>query len=240
MVLAGDIVVESDVDFLTENFEQTNNPFHIFMQGVCKKYSHVVYVTGNHESYGGDFSTTMANLRSKFAYLPNLHILDNEIFELNSIVFIGSTLWSDFNGNDPTTMEEIRFLMNDFAVVRNGKGQLFTPEDAFTEHQNSLKFIQQAYDEINRDKQIVVVTHHAPTFNSIEPDRKDEFYLNGGYATDLRNFIERHNRIKVWINGHTHHQVEYMVGDTKVICHPRGYYPFQSTSQSYRFKVIDI
>ena len=31
---------------------------------------------------------------------------------------------------------------------------------------------------------------------------------------------------KLWIHGHTHGSRDYMLGQTRVICNPRGYPPF--------------
>jgi hypothetical protein len=47
--------------------------------------------------------------------------------------------------------------------------------------------------------------------------------MNGGYASNLSEFILDHPRIKAWTHGHMHQQFDYMVGDTRVVCNPRGY-----------------
>ena len=47
--------------------------------------------------------------------------------------------------------------------------------------------------------------------------------MNGGYASDMEDFIHRNNHIKLWVHGHTHSPSDYMVGDTRVVCNPLGY-----------------
>jgi len=47
--------------------------------------------------------------------------------------------------------------------------------------------------------------------------------MNGGYASDLSNFILDHPQIKLWTHGHMHQCFDYMIGSTRVVCNPRGY-----------------
>jgi hypothetical protein len=47
--------------------------------------------------------------------------------------------------------------------------------------------------------------------------------MNGGYHSDLSEFILDHPQIKLWTHGHTHHPFDYVIGETRVVCNPRGY-----------------
>jgi hypothetical protein len=44
---------------------------------------------------------------------------------------------------------------------------------------------------------------------------------------------------KLWIHGHTHDSFDYMVGETRVICHPKGY-PKENNYDGYKPLVIEI
>jgi hypothetical protein len=47
--------------------------------------------------------------------------------------------------------------------------------------------------------------------------------MNGAYHSDLREFILDRPQIKLWTHGHTHHPFDYMIGETRIVCNPRGY-----------------
>jgi Icc-related predicted phosphoesterase len=86
-------------------------------------------------------------------------------------------------------------------------------------HQASRLFIDSALkvDPIKT----VVVTHHLPHARSI-PSRFHDDLLNAAYASDLSDVIES-GRPALWVHGHTHDSCDYQVGDTRIVCNPRGY-----------------
>jgi hypothetical protein len=51
--------------------------------------------------------------------------------------------------------------------------------------------------------------------------------MNGGYASDLSEFVLDHENIKVWVHGHMHDPVDYVIGGTRVVSNPRGYTPWE-------------
>jgi predicted phosphodiesterase len=125
LILSGDILVERDLDEWNET--QAENGFsrhrsvmfHTFFQECSKEFPHVIYVAGNHEHYHGDFKYTLSGLKSKLAYLPNVHVLDKEVFKLGDTTFVGSTLWTDMNKEDPLTLHAMTNMMNDFRIIKN-------------------------------------------------------------------------------------------------------------------------
>jgi Icc-related predicted phosphoesterase len=86
-------------------------------------------------------------------------------------------------------------------------------------HQDSRRFIETALksDPIPT----VVVTHHLPHARSV-PARFKGDLLNAAYASDLSQVIEE-QQPALWVHGHTHDSAEYLIGNTRVICNPRGY-----------------
>ena len=54
--------------------------------------------------------------------------------------------------------------------------------------------------------------------------------MNGGYASDLSDFILDHPQIKLWTHGHMHQCFDYMIGSTRVVCNPRGYEGYETDS----------
>jgi hypothetical protein len=74
---------------------------------------------GNHEHYNGDFAKSSELIKQALVNLPNVHLLDKEIFKIDGVSFIGSTLWTDMNGDDPMTKYHVGNRMNDFRLVNN-------------------------------------------------------------------------------------------------------------------------
>jgi hypothetical protein len=57
--------------------------------------------------------------------------------------------------------------------------------------------------------------------------------MNGGYASDLSEFILDNPEIKFWTHGHMHDPSDYMIGDCRVICNPRGYVGYESQANIF-------
>ncbi len=123
LILSGDICVvkdlaERDSYNLRGDHDKSNN-FHAFFQECCARFPHVVYIMGNHEHYHGDFSTSARDIRDRLGYLSNLHFLEKESVMINDILFIGGTLWTDMNKEDPVTLSHIRDMMNDYKIIQD-------------------------------------------------------------------------------------------------------------------------
>ena len=265
LILSGDICVARDlmehdplgiVDF------GKSSRYHTFFQNCGKEFPHVLYVAGNHEHYHGDFKDTIPDLKSRLAYIDNLHILDREIFELNDTVFVGGTLWTDMNKEDPLTLHAIRRMMNDFRCVDNSnrvvnyktyddhdhpdkptfrtRPAIFCPEDAVEDHKKMLGYIKHIYTDMPPWKQMVVVGHHTPSHTSCHPRYKDDQLMNGGYHSDLSEFIMDRPGIKLWTHGHTHELFDYMIGDTRIVCNPRGYTGYEAIADDFKLKVVEL
>jgi predicted phosphodiesterase len=282
LVLSGDILVENDLDvYDRRQYEMgfmrgKSRLYHDFFERVCSEFPHVIYVAGNHESYHGDFAKTYDGLKDKLKRHANLHILDKETFELDDYVFIGSTLWTDMNRNDPLTLEYIRHSMNDFRIIENSnrktyrkvpiykkdeagnyvkddKGNMiqegmkmkeevsiFSPVDAMDEHVKCLAYIQQVYDNLAPWKTAIVVGHHTPSTKSCHPRYAHDDLMNGGYHSDLSEFILDRPAIKLWTHGHTHEDFDYMIGECRVVCNPRGYIKYEARADKFKLKVVEV
>jgi hypothetical protein len=64
--------------------------------------------------------------------------------------------------------------------------------------------------------------------------------MNGGYSSDLDEFIEERPHIKLWTHGHTHHVFDYMIGETRVVCNPRGYVGHEERADEWKLLTVDI
>ena len=253
LILSGDIMVASHFWVVNDPqcpqwVKQNVNTYRGFMEMCVREFKHVVYVMGNHEHYDGDFKYTLQILRNQFEYLDNVHILEKSTFELNDIVFVGSTLWTDFNRNDPLTKWNISKRMNDFQSVCNTTNAemgrirpLFTPSDAYEEHIKTLEYIDYVCrNNDSVDKKIVVVGHHTPSEKSIHPKYEHDTEMNFGYFSELSEFILDHPKIVAWTHGHTHEPFDYKIGDTRVICNPRGYHGYEEMAKFFKLKYFEV
>ena len=111
--------------------------------------------------------------------------------------------------------------MNDYRRIRLSPSyQKLRSRDTSLIHHTSLKWLQ---EEIGRDQgcKQVVISHHAPSSESVDPTLRHDI-LAAAYASDLTEFIKQ-SGVDLWIHGHLHTQSDYYIGDTRVLCNPRGY-----------------
>jgi hypothetical protein len=64
--------------------------------------------------------------------------------------------------------------------------------------------------------------------------------MNGGYHSDLSEFILDRPGIKLWTHGHTHELFDYMIGSTRVVCNPRGYDGHEAIADNFTLKVVEL
>lgn len=194
-----------------------------FFEFCSKEYENVLYIPGNHEYYRGYIDTADDILRRSLKFLPNVHFLNNNTWTKDWVTFIGATLWTNMNYNNPITEQYLMSGMNDFRLVKWKKlnyGGRFRPHDAAKFHTQTLDFFDKASAGLDN---VVIMSHHAPSFRSIHPRYYNETQLNYGYYSDLDNFILDRPQIKLWTHGHVHSNFDYMIGSTRVVCNPRGY-----------------
>ena len=111
-------------------------------------------------------------------------------------------------------------------------------EDAVADHKKMLDYVNIVTQD--KTKSYVAVTHHAPTPLSIADWYKEDTMMNGGYHSDLSEFIVDRPQIKLWTHGHMHNVSDYMMGDTRVVCNPRGYVKWEQRAKEFELKYMEI
>jgi predicted phosphodiesterase len=239
LILSGDIMIAQD---LHEHHAADFNPyssgaladlsrklqrvarFRNFLERCSVQFPHVVYVMGNHEFYHGKFYASIDHMREEVAKFDNIYLLENDTKVINDVVFVGATLWTNMNKHDPMTMHAVKDMMNDFRTIRNDRREYaaMSPRDVVLRHTHTLDYFRARLSE-HKDKKCVVVGHHSPSFKSVHESRRSQILMNGAYHSDLSEFILDHPQIALWTHGHTHHPFDYVIGETRVVCNPRGY-----------------
>jgi len=93
---------------------------------------------------------------------------------------------------------------------------------------------------IDSTKKYVIVGHHAPSKQSIKPRYRSDNLINGAYSSDLSEFILDHPQIKLWTHGHTHDIFDYKIGETRVLCNPRGYMNYEKCADYFELLFTEI
>lgn len=222
LVIAGDTIESKHIKNIEPVFTK-----------LSKLYPKVIMISGNHEFYGSEVDLSKEHMRDLSSKFDNVTYLDNEFINLNEeYILIGSTLWTDFNKNNPITQLWASSHMNDYRLIKIDDpsyvkrfpkdNALLKPFNVYNYHLESKEFIEGVVKS-NKDKKVIVITHHAPSFQSVSDYFKKDIDGNGCYASEMSDFIFEHENIKLWQHGHMHHHKDYEIGKCRVICHPRGY-----------------
>lgn len=256
LILSGDIMIAEDLhkhaaaDFnpysqgafadLSRRMA-TATRFRGFLKRCSDNFPHVIYVAGNHEFYHGRWKASLDHLREECAVFPNVYFLEKDIKTIGEFTFVGCTLWTDMNKGDPLTLHAINDMMNDFKIIRNDEHGYtkLRPAHAMHRHQQSVGYIKSIVQG-KHDEKFVVVGHHAPSKQSTHPKYTNDVLMNGGYSSDLSEFILDHPQIKLWTHGHTHDPFDYMIGTTRIVCNPRGYAGWDEMADRFQLKFMDI
>jgi hypothetical protein len=158
-------------------------------------------------------------------HLPKgIHYLENDFVTIQDWVFLGATLWTDFRNENALEMMEAAQCMNDYKVIRIGSNyRKLNPDDTLKFHKKSKQFLIERLEQF-KDTKTWVLTHHAPSYQSVHPKYKSSGIANGAFVSDLDDLILNNPQIKYFSHGHTHESFDYMIGGCRVICNPRGYY----------------
>jgi len=183
----------------------------------------VIYVLGNHEFYNHTMPSLIQELRHE-AKNSNVHVLENNAVEIGGFTFLGCSLWTDFQLG-PDAREAMLLAnqeMNDFWLIKKPEDhQLFSAEDSAKRHAASVRWLTRRMDR-HDPARTIVVTHHAPSPLSLSSQYADDL-LSAAFASDLNPLIKA-SRIPLWIHGHTHYNVDFKIGSTRIYSNQRGYH----------------
>lgn len=182
------------------------------------EFSPVIQVLGNHEYYGTDIDWVDKYYQHDST---GLFTLQCKVYEQDGVRIAGCTLWTDMQGMSRWERRQVEQSMTDFSGSITKRGSMFTTEIAAginLQHRNWL------LEQTDID---IVITHHAPSQQSITPYWLEHGQLlNPAFAGNSDDIISV-LAPKYWIHGHMHSFIRYWhdgkVGGTQVLCNPRGY-----------------
>ena len=150
-------------------------------------------VLGNHDYYGNSFREA-----------------DSDVFyhEVNGMKIVGATLWTDIS---PVRWWDFKEYMMD---AKHIKGM---------NYDRYMMAHRKHHDYLFKSHADIWVIHHLPSFQSVHEEYRNS---NGNdfFATELSHkILDMKKPPKLIVHGHTHKKMDYMIGNTRVICNPRGY-----------------
>jgi predicted phosphodiesterase len=178
---------------------------------VQKHADHMFAINGNHDYYGASFSDVYMHLHTK---------------TVGDIKIAGATLWTDLS-------KHIDWVYYVNGLIDKRYIHDLNQEDMVATHDYHKKFLLTSEADI-------IVSHHTPSLRSIHPRYENSPY-NPSFSNDMEEDILLMKKPpKIWIHGHTHNRFDYMIGETRVICHPRGYKNELDDYMNYKPLIVEI
>ena len=254
LILSGDIMITQDLythpaDAMPSDVSKMGTRqaaayrYRNFLTRISAEFPHIIAIAGNHEFYYGRWRASLDHLRKEYDRFPNIYFLEDQSKIINDHLFMGATLWTNCNKSDPMTFNAIGYNMNDFHEIRvdSEDYRKLKPRDTVIRHYQTLeRFRDILSNPQHTDMKAVVVGHHAPSSMSVHEMYRGDFLGNGAYYSDLSNFILDHPQIVLWTHGHTHFPFDYKIGDTRVVCNPRGYIGYEPAAAKFKLQYLDI
>ena len=160
----------------------------------------------------------------------------NRMVVRNVPVYERNPLWTDDGKNGGQYNRDATGAMIRVGYKSKEEPARWTPEDSALDHSKMLAYV----DHVTRDPgSYIVVGHHCPSELSVAPQYKGDL-LNGAFRSKLDDFIEQRPQIKFWFHGHTHHNFNYWIGETRVVCNPRGYVGHEEIAEWFKLQYLEI
>jgi predicted phosphodiesterase len=201
----------------------------------------VIYVAGNHEFYDHERAHLVKLLRDAARGSGNVRFMEQDESEFSlrgrPVRILGCTAWTDYRLYGEAlageAMRRAEAQMYDHRRIASG-GRPFSADDARQLHRTARDWLAARLVQPG-DVTTIVVTHHAPHAQSIEPRFAGDS-LSAAFASDMAPLMHEYGPA-LWVHGHTHYNVDYTIGRTRVVSHQWGY-PRENLSRVCR--VVEI
>lgn len=214
LVIAGDLAVGKEA--IVSALKQFGN-----------NYEKVLFTSGNHEYYGSNIAE-VDHYISCLTRNSNIHFLNPGSIVLGGVAFILANLWTNFRKDAMAKMVCARNI-NDFRRIKG-----FDTDQCSMLHAEHIKYIKEAY-AVHSDKKKVIVTHFLPATQCISPQYQGPDLINYYFANDYGDWISDLKDTTL-LFGHTHDNVDVVIGDTRCIANPYGY----NYNANYKEMIIEV
>ena len=229
LIPVGDILIlAGDIGYLGDD----NYSNHPFWSWCSENFRETVVVPGNHELYKS-FDINELVEGWEFRIRDNVRAVYNKSIKYGDIEVVCSTLWAEIPLSEAYFTEK---GVTDFRRIRNGR-YLLSWERFNEEHRKCVDYICKTVLESSA-KTRIVVTHHVPSFQLMAEEFRGSL-INGAFTSNLDKMIEN-LPINYWIYGHSHRNIEKVIGETKILTNQLGYVFANEHKDFKRDKMIKI
>lgn len=207
------------------------NPMYEHFLLWCSRHWHtVILITGNHEYHVESheihtIEQTDARIRELTRRMRNVAFLQSaQSYTIpgTRLRFVGATLWSAV---DPALWDEAAAKKGDYKetyVQVSGTLRKTHPSDTTALHALHKALLTSAIAPHHPRETLIVVTHHMPTMNLLEPRFRGERW-HSCYVSNDDDLLQP--GIAVWVCGHTHRATRWQAprGGPLCVMNARGY-----------------
>ncbi|GJJ14520.1 hypothetical protein Clacol_008784 [Clathrus columnatus] len=195
------------------------------------RFKRVFFIMGHHEAYGLSLHDSIAAFEAFESKASSIHasdpsmgefiFLNRKRYDVNpNLTILGCTLWSSL---DPNYLDIFSEIVNDFRYIKD-----FGEEEYQAAHENDLSWLSNTIESIRQEgrggRDVVVFTHHAPTFEGTSDPEYLGTFADSVYATELTELPLWGPPVTLWMHGHTHWCCDFERNAVRIISNPRGYY----------------
>jgi len=194
-----------------------------FLAELTRRFKKVFYLAGNHEFYQGEYYSAKERLK-EICHDVGVLFMDKTKFKdtENKIVFLGTTLWSFVPEENA---RQVQICLNDYHMIKienSGIRRLLSVQDTNAWHADELAWLKEnIQQESATGNRVVVLTHHAPTFQNTSDPKYRGDPISCAFATDLEYLMGA--PITLWSFGHTHFSSSQTIKGTRLVSNQLGY-----------------
>jgi len=242
LIPAGDVlIVAGDICYLQNYF--TNKQTQDFFTYLKQNWEEIILVPGNHDYYlmkyndgfyGPNWEDPVEEIELAENVFKNINwqdnnmrLVNNDVITIEDVNFVCSTLWSAI---PPQHENTVRTFLADFKYIGG-----MTPANFNYLNQQAIKFVRNKCKELDN---VVVVSHHLPTWAAVSPQYKNDDCTYGFANAYIDNMIDPKN-MTTWIHGHSHDHFDKDINGVRIIRNPFGYMHEQNNGY-IKDKVIEI
>lgn len=200
-------------------------------------FKDLVWIPGNHDyycekyQYYGHHEYSMNECPKQY----NAFDVFLKEIKINNVLFIAFPMWSPVYDNP----EYVKHWINDYKYIPN-----FTIENNNTLFSNYIDIMVNSLEK-NKDKKIVIVTHHVPLPELIH-DKFTGNKANEAFTVmhsdkkhgSIKDIVSKYDNIKLWIHGHSHQFMDKTIGGVRYIRNPIGYSSYGINECDFKYDCL--
>lgn len=254
--LFSDLHLEFDDTFTIRNLKPNQiiilaGDIHVKTRGIpwikeiLKHGNHVVFVAGNHEFYKTQMYKVIRAYTKLENEFENFHFLNDSSVIINNIEFLGGTLWTNMDNENPEVyiplgekrfdryskkgMWDYRYIYVDRDEPNNKKRyNVLKTKDTVRLHKKTVAYLK---SRAGKHPTQFVVTHHTPHSVFLNSKRDKENPLSRfSYYSELHDLAKK---FSYWAAGHTHKKVDETIDGVRYLSEPRGYSKTKNPDDDY-------